>query len=66
MPKVGDKTFTYDSKGFKDAEKYAKDTGQTLQVVARGGKVKMMKGGMKPNKKKGYMHGGMKKPKNKR
>jgi len=64
MPTVGGKTFTYDSKGFKDAEKYAKDTGQALQVVARGGKVKMMKGGMK-KPKKGYMRGGMKKPKHK-
>ena len=52
MPTVGGKTFTYDSKGFKDAEKYAKDTGQALQVVAKGGKVKMMKGGMKPTRKR--------------
>jgi len=61
MPTVGGKTFSYDSKGFKDAEKYAKDTGQALQIVAKGGKVKM-----KTHNKKGYMHGGMKKPKYKK
>ena len=54
MPTVGGKKFTYDSKGYKDAAKYAKDTGQPLQMK-KGGKAK-----------KGYMHGGMKKPKKKK
>ena len=53
MPKGGDKPFTYDSKGFRDAEKNAKDTGQTLQIIAKGGRVrKMMKGGMKKPSRK--------------
>ena len=30
MPKVGNRSFTYDSKGYKDATKYAKDTGQEV------------------------------------
>jgi len=64
MPTVGGKKFTYDSKGYKDAAKYAKDTGQEV-VMKKGGKAtKMMKGGMK-KPKKGYMRGGMKKPKHK-
>ena len=54
MPKVGNRSFTYDSKGYKNAQKYAKDTGQPLQMKT-GGKAK-----------KGYMHGGIKKPKNKK
>ena len=54
MPTVGGKKFAYDSKGYKNAQKYAKDTGQPLQMKT-GGKAK-----------KGYMHGGIKKPKNKK
>ena len=63
MPTVGGKKFTYDSKGYKDATKYAKDTGQEV-VMKKGGKAAKMKKGGKA--KKGYMHGGMKKPKNKK
>jgi hypothetical protein len=44
MPKVGNRSFTYDSKGYKDAAKFAKDTGQRL-VMKKGGKAKMKKGG---------------------
>ena len=44
MPTVGGKKFTYDSKGYKDASKYAKDTGQEV-VMKKGGKAAKMKKG---------------------
>ncbi len=50
MPKVGNRSFTYDSKGYKDAAKFAKDTGQRL-VMKKGGKAKKMKKGGKVTKK---------------
>ena len=50
MPKVGNRSFTYDSKGYKDAAKFAKDTGQRL-VMKKGGKAKMKKGGKVTKKK---------------
>jgi len=51
MPKVGNRSFTYDSKGYKDAAKFAKDTGQQV-AMKKGGKTKKMKKGGKVTKKK--------------
>ena len=55
MPKVGNRSFTYDSKGYKDAAKFAKDTGQRL-VMKKGGKAKMKKGGKVTKKQEDQMN----------
>tara|TARA_R110002020_G_scaffold175464_5_gene367356 strand:+ start:1770 stop:1943 length:174 start_codon:yes stop_codon:yes gene_type:complete len=53
MPKVGNKTFAYDSKGYKDAEQHSKNTGVPM-TMKKGGKIALKKGG----KAKGYSKGG--------
>ena len=53
MPKVGSKSFAYTPAGKKAAAKYAKSTGQSVsKAYKKGGKVKVMAGGMKMHKKK--------------
>lgn len=39
MPKVGNKHFSYSSKGKQAAQKFAKKTGQTVKM-SKGGKAK--------------------------
>ena len=45
MPKVGGVNFPYTSKGVRDAQAHAKNTGQKVQMMKKGGKVKYSKGG---------------------
>ena len=52
MPKVGNTKFPYTSAGMRDAEVHAKTTGQKVQKMKKGGKVK-----------KGYRKGGLKRSK---
>ena len=37
MPKVGSKDFAYTDKGMKEAEKYAKETNQEMEMYYAGG-----------------------------
>ena len=52
MPKVGNTKFPYTSAGMRDAQVHAKTTGQKVQKMKKGGKVK-----------KGYRKGGLKRSK---
>ena len=60
MPKVGDKKFSYDKKGMKEAKEYSKKTGQKMAMYNMGGSVDarnrsemfMMDGGKVHDKKK--------------
>ncbi len=55
MPKVGSKDFAYTDKGMKEAEKYAKETNQEMEMYYAGGivnafdRVKKYKEGGKVN-----------------
>ena len=52
MPTVGKNKFPYTSAGVRQAQIHAKNTGQTMQMVKKGGKIKRMKrGGMRKTKK---------------
>ena len=55
MPKVGDRNFPYTSSGVRAAQLHAKNTGQKVQMMKKGGKkkpaLKYNKGGKKKNKK---------------
>ena len=57
MPQVGKQKFPYTSSGVQKAQKYAKETGQKVDMseYKKGGKVKKKKGGAA---KKKYHHGG--------
>ena len=59
MAKVGNTNFPYTSKGIRDAQAHAKNTGQKVQMMKKGGTkkptLKYKKGG---KKKKAYHHGG--------
>ena len=55
MPKVGNTNFPYTSAGIRDAQMHAKNTGQKVQMMKKGGKVS--------GKVKGYRKGGLKKGK---
>ena len=64
MPKVGGANFPYTSKGVRDAQAHAKNTGQKVQMMKKGGKVaSKMGGGMmkKDPMAMGYKDGGSKK-----
>ena len=56
MPKVGDRNFPYTSAGVRAAQLHAKNTGQQVQMMKKGGAkkpvLKYKKGGMKKTKKK--------------
>ena len=52
MPKVGNTNFPYTSAGIRDAQMHAKNTGQKVQMMKKGGKVS--------GKVKGYRKGGLK------
>jgi len=62
MPTVGSRKFPYTSAGVKQAQDFAKNTGQKLQMIKKGGKVKKLKKGGKTKKKHhgGRVSGGMK------
>ena len=55
MPKVGDRDFPYTDAGVRAAQAFAKDTGQKVQMMKKGGTKKSVlkynKGGKKKNKK---------------
>ena len=55
MPKVGDKDFPYTDLGIRAAQAFAKETGQKVQMMKKGGTkkptLKYKKGGKKKNKK---------------
>jgi len=59
MPKVGDKDFPYTDLGIRAAQAFAKETGQKVQMMKKGGTkkptLKYKKGG---KKKRPYHHGG--------
>ena len=65
MPQVGSKKFPYTSAGAQQAQKYARATGQKVQMTGykKGGTKKKYKAGGKVKKKGGvvkkkYHHGG--------
>jgi hypothetical protein len=62
MPTVGNKKFAYTSAGVKQAQDFAKKTGQKVDLAKRGGKVKKLKKGGKTKRKHhgGRVSGGMK------
>ena len=59
MPKVGDRDFPYTDAGVRAAQLHAKNTGQKVQMMKKGGTkkpaLKYKKGG---KKKRPYHHGG--------
>ena len=53
MPKVGTKSFPYTSAGVHQAQTHAKNTGQKMTMMKKGGKTKRLsKGGSMKSKKK--------------
>ena len=62
MPTVGSRKFPYTSVGVKQAQDFAKNTGQKLVMAKKGGKVrkKLKKGGVKRKHHGGRVSGGMK------
>ena len=53
MPKVGTKNFPYTSAGVHQAQTHAKNTGQKMSMMKKGGKTKRLsKGGSMKSKKK--------------
>jgi hypothetical protein len=62
MPTVGSRKFPYTSAGVKQAQDFAKNTGQKLVMAKKGGKVrkKLKKGGVKRKHHGGRVSGGMK------
>jgi|TARA_R110002051_G_C8368208_1_gene443060 hypothetical protein len=53
MPKVGTKSFPYTSAGVAEAQAHAKNTGQKMSMMKKGGKTKHLnKGGSVKSKKK--------------
>ena len=61
MPTVGSRKFPYTSAGVKQAQDFARNTGQKLQMTKKGGKVKKLKkGGVKRKHHGGRVSGGMK------
>ena len=63
MPTVGSRKFPYTSVGVKQAQDFAKNTGQKLVMTGKkGGKVrkKLKKGGVKRKHHGGRVSGGMK------
>ena len=62
MTTVGSRKFPYTSVGVKQAQDFAKNTGQKLVMAKKGGKVrkKLKKGGVKRKHHGGRVSGGMK------
>ena len=62
MPTVGKQKFGYTSAGVKQAQDFAKNTGQKMVMAKKGGKVrkKLKKGGVKRKHHGGRVSGGMK------
>ena len=62
MPKVGNKSFPYTSEAVKQAQDFARHTGQKMVLSKKGGKVrkKLKKGGVKRKHHGGRVSGGMK------
>ena len=53
MPKVGSQKFPYTSAGVRSAQLHAKNTGQKVNMLKKGGKTKRLsKGGSMKMKKK--------------
>ena len=53
MPKVGSQKFPYTSAGVRNAQMHAKNTGQKVNMLKKGGKTKRLsKGGSMKMKKK--------------